>query len=91
MNLTTVKSKTQSPQDAKKSPAAKGSAAQPSEKPFNLLEYLKGVKQEWHKISWPTRPQIIAETGVVLVVVTIFSLFVYLVDKTFQFIIQIIT
>lgn len=89
MAFTTVKSETESSKGSKKPPVAK---ATPSpEQPFNLVEYFRGVRQEWHKISWPTRVQIIAETGVVLVVTSIFTLFVFAADKIFQFIIQIIT
>jgi preprotein translocase subunit SecE len=55
---------------------------------FNLTDYLQGVKLEWHKITWPPQAQVIAETGVVLLVVLVFSTFVYIVDKLLQLLIQ---
>ncbi len=76
-------------QGKQKASAPKGNNA--SEQPFNIGEYFKGVRSEWHKITWPSRPQIVAETGIVLVVVTIFTLFVFVIDKIFQFIIQLVT
>ncbi len=84
-----VKPKTQTPQEGKRSAMSKGPEV--PEKPFDFAEYFKGVKQEWYKITWPTRPQVIAETGVVLIVVTIFSLFVFGVDKIFQLLISLLT
>jgi preprotein translocase subunit SecE len=89
MTITKVKSETKTSQGNKKPSMSKATSNE--ETPFNLIEYLQGVRQEWHKISWPTRPQIVAETGVVLVVVALFSAFVFGVDKLFQFIIQVIT
>jgi preprotein translocase subunit SecE len=58
---------------------------------FSLAGYLQGVRQEWGRITWPGRQQIIAETLVVVVVVILFSVFVYVADKLFQFLIQVIT
>lgn len=49
-----------------------------------LITYFKGVKAEWSKVSWPTRQQVIVETGVVLAVVTFFTLVVYFMDIIFK-------
>ncbi|MBQ8848288.1 MAG: preprotein translocase subunit SecE [Candidatus Gastranaerophilales bacterium] len=46
--------------------------------------YFKGVKTEWSKVSWPTRKQVVVETGIVLVVVTFFTLVVYFMDIIFK-------
>lgn len=89
MSLTTTQSKTQSLRGNKKAAMSQGTPN--PETSFNLMDYFKGVRQEWSKVTWPSRPQVIAETGVVLVVVTIFSLFVFLVDKLFQLVVQWIT
>lgn len=92
MAVKTVKPKPDASQKGSaKTPLQKPSAPTPGEQPFNVVEYFKGVRQEWQRVTWPSKPQVIAETGVVLVVVTLFSLFVFLVDKIFQFLIQIIT
>lgn len=89
--MTTIKVKQKSDNAKDSQKAVPGNVAPTSEQPFNLADYAKGVKQEWFKISWPTREQVFAETGVVLVVVAIFSIFVLAVDKIFQFIITLIT
>ena len=49
-----------------------------------LTTYFKGVKAEWSKVSWPTRKQVIVETGVVLAVVIFFTLVVYFMDIIFK-------
>jgi preprotein translocase subunit SecE len=90
MTLKSQKPIKHSSQEGQKKPMSKDNPAE-IEKPFNLLEYFKGVKQEWSKITWPTREQVLAETGVVLVVVAVFSVFIFVVDKIFQWMIQRIT
>jgi len=49
-----------------------------------MTTYFKGVKAEWSKVSWPTRKQVIVETGVVLAVVAFFTLVVYFMDIIFR-------
>ena len=49
-----------------------------------IKTYFKGVKLEWGKITWPQRPQIIAETFVVLLVVAFITTVVYLIDIGFK-------
>ena len=48
-----------------------------------MITYFKGVKAEWGKVSWPTKRQVIVETGIVIVVVTFFTICVYLMDYVF--------
>ena len=55
-----------------------------------LITYFKGVKAEWGKVSWPTRQQVIAETGIVLAVVAFFTIVVYLMDILFKFLLGLI-
>ena len=55
-----------------------------------VITYFKGVKAEWGKVSWPTRQQVIAETGIVLAVVTFFTVVVYLMDIIFKFLLGLI-
>ena len=49
-----------------------------------VVTYLKGVRSEWHKVTWPERRQIVVETLIVLGVVFFFSVFVYLLDTIFR-------
>ena len=39
-----------------------------------LTTYFKGVKNEWGKVSWPTKQQVVADTIIVLLVVTFFTI-----------------
>ena len=48
------------------------------------ITYFKGVKSEWGKITWPQKQQIVAETVVVLVIVTFLTAVVYLIDIGFK-------
>ena len=49
-----------------------------------ITTYFKGVKNEWSKVSWPTRKQVGVETVIVLIVVTFFTLVVYFMDIIFK-------
>ncbi|MBR3605436.1 MAG: preprotein translocase subunit SecE [Candidatus Gastranaerophilales bacterium] len=49
-----------------------------------LITYFKGVKNEWSKVSWPTRKQVGVETVIVLLVVTFFTVVVYFMDIIFK-------
>jgi len=59
-----------------------------TEKSEGLVEgiktYLKGVRSEWGKITWPERNQIFYETLVVLGVVIIFTVIVLVLDLVFK-------
>jgi len=66
------------------STAGKKNLAEPTLKD-NLSSYLKGVKVEWGKITWPEKRQVILETIVVLVVVFFFVTLVYCYDMIFGF------
>lgn len=49
-----------------------------------LLNYFKGVKAEWGKITWPPKQQVIAETIYVIIIVFIFTMLVLLLDLIFK-------
>ncbi|WIV13138.1 preprotein translocase subunit SecE [Proteiniborus sp. MB09-C3] len=46
-----------------------------------LSNYFKGVRAELKKVSWPSRKELINYTIVVLVICTIISLAVWLIDS----------
>lgn len=50
----------------------------------NMLNYFKGVKAEWGKITWPPKQQVIAETIYVIVIVFVFTMLVLLLDLVFK-------
>ncbi len=47
------------------------------------IEFLREVRLELKKVTWPTRPEVVGTTGVVLVIVFIFSIFLYMADLIF--------
>lgn len=52
----------------------------------SIMTYLKGVRAEWGKITWPERAQVFGETLFVIVIVTVFTIAVYAMDKLFQWV-----
>ena len=54
----------------------------------SAITYFRGVKAEWFKVSWPVKQQVIVETGVVLAVVTFFTVVVYLMDILFKWVLS---
>ena len=55
-----------------------------------IANYLKSVKAEWDKITWPEKKQVVVETVVVLGVVIFFTTLVYILDITFNFMFKLI-
>lgn len=47
---------------------------------MNIVVFLKQVRQELHKVTWPTRRETMISTGMVLVMVAIASVFFFVVD-----------
>jgi preprotein translocase subunit SecE len=63
-----------------------------TESPVDRIKnYLKGVQSEWHKVSWPTWPQIWGQTIVVLVMVSIMTVGLSLIDNSLYQLIRLIT
>jgi preprotein translocase subunit SecE len=56
----------------------------------SLTNYFKGVKSEWHKITWPERQQVIHETFIVIAVTTFFTLLIYFIDIFLGYIVNLI-
>jgi len=57
----------------------------------NVTNYLKGVRIEWGKITWPEQRQVIVETIVVLLVVFFFVALIFVYDKIFGFLLGLLT
>jgi len=51
-----------------------------------IITYLRGVRTEWGKITWPEKNQVVVETFFVVAIVFIFTVFIYLVDIFFNWI-----
>jgi preprotein translocase subunit SecE len=71
----------------KKGKGSQDSNTSPTEQ---LQTYLAGVRAEWKKITWPTWPQIWGQTIVVLVMVTLITLVLFIIDNSFHGIINFI-
>ncbi len=57
----------------------------------NVSNYLKGVKSEWGKITWPEKKQVVGETIAVLVVVFFFVTLIFCYDQIFGFLLKFLT
>lgn len=90
-----VNSKEQGPSMSAATPPghqkAKSVGEQQASGQSGLKAYLQGVASEWRKITWPTVPQIWAQTLVVLIVVAILTAAIWGVDSLFAGVIQLIT
>lgn len=56
----------------------------------NLKSYLKGVKTEWGKITWPGKQQVVTETIYVIIVTTIFTVMILSLDLIFKWLLDFI-
>ena len=56
--------------------------------PFNLMKFLQEVKGEFVKITWPSREQVIREFISVIVLVFVITGIIFLLDKTFEMIVN---
>lgn len=54
------------------------------------ITYLKGVRAEWDKVTWPEKRQVAVETVIVLAVVLFFTVLVYFLDLVFGFVFRLI-
>ena len=56
---------------------------QPREWWQRVTEFWREVKSEMKKVSWPSRPEVISTTGVVLAAIIFFGLYLYVCDLAF--------
>ena len=49
-----------------------------------VVNYFRGVRTEWGKITWPEKNQVVVETCFVVAIVFIFTVFIYVVDIIFN-------
>ena len=54
--------------------------AEKDKKKGGLRKYFKELRAELKKVLWPTRQQVVNNTGVVLVVMSLMGLFLFAVD-----------
>ena len=49
-----------------------------------IVNYFRGVRTEWGKITWPEKHQVVVETFFVVAIVFVFTVFIYFVDIIFN-------
>jgi preprotein translocase subunit SecE len=57
---------------------------------FNPAKYLREVRQEVSKVTWPSKKETFTTSGIVLVVISIAAVILMLFDQFFAFIVKII-
>jgi len=56
----------------------------------NPIEFLRQVRQETAKVTWPSRRETMVSTGMVLVLVVLFSIFFFVVDQVLSYAVRLI-
>ena len=64
--------------------AEEKASAVSSESGFNLIKFLGEVKAEMGKVSWMTKQELLADTGVVAVTVVIVCALIWICDTFFS-------
>tara|TARA_Y100000590_G_C15649910_1_gene988333 strand:- start:1415 stop:1612 length:198 start_codon:yes stop_codon:yes gene_type:complete len=54
----------------------------------NPIEFIRQVRQETSKVTWPNRRETLISTSMVLVMVFLASLFFFVVDQIFSFVVK---
>ncbi|AKG22051.1 preprotein translocase subunit SecE [Calothrix sp. 336/3] len=49
----------------------------------NVTNFFQGLKEEFEKVVWPSRQQLVSESAGVLLMVTLSAALIFLVDKFF--------
>lgn len=71
---------------AKKETVKKDQAEVQKAKPeggFDIVQFLKGTREELSKVVWPSRQQLISESAAVILMVVLVATIIYLVDQFF--------
>lgn len=55
-----------------------------------VINYLRDVRQEMSKVSWPTREELVESTTIVLILSGILSVYMFVVDTALSKIVQFI-
>ena len=57
---------------------------------FNPAKYLREVRQEVSKVTWPSKRETFTSAGIVLIVISIAAIILMLLDQFFSFIVRIV-
>lgn len=56
----------------------------------NLINFVKGAKEELRKVTWPDRDEVTSFTIVVVITVIIISVFLWFIDTALMKLIQVV-
>jgi preprotein translocase subunit SecE len=57
---------------------------------FNPAKYIREVRQEVSKVTWPSKKETFTSAGIVLIVITIAAVILMLVDQFFSFLVRVV-
>ncbi|AEM79617.1 preprotein translocase subunit SecE [Thermoanaerobacter thermohydrosulfuricus] len=55
-----------------------------------IVKFFKDVRAEMKKVTWPSRETMITYTEIVLIVVALFTVFIFLIDSVFSYLLKLI-
>ena len=55
---------------------------------FNPAKYLREVRQEVSKVTWPSKKETFTSAGIVIIVVTIAAIILMIIYQSFSFLIR---
>jgi preprotein translocase subunit SecE len=64
-------------------PSSRGSSKSETTEAKGPFAFFRNTREEFDKIVWPTRQQLISESVAVLLIVVVFASFIYLIDQGF--------
>ncbi len=50
---------------------------------FSVNNFIQGIREEFDKVVWPSRQQLLSESAAVLLMVTLSASLIFLVDRLF--------
>ena len=57
---------------------------------YNPAKYLREVRQEVSKVTWPSKKETFTSAGIVLIVISIAAVILMLVDQFFSFLVRVV-
>ena len=57
---------------------------------LNPAKYLREVRQEASKVTWPSKKETFTSAGIVLIVISIAAVILMLVDQFFSFLVRVV-
>jgi preprotein translocase subunit SecE len=57
---------------------------------FNPAKYLREVRQEVSKVTWPSKKETFTSAGIVIIVVTIAAILLMIIDQSFSLLVRLV-